>query len=181
MNIVSFLDENPEGVSSYTLLKKLQETEEDFRTETFGSHYSLFQINFMLFHLLYRLQDYCRENLDRNLYVHYLKIQLSDKKKNTSEGITEFDPLREYYINLDNLHGTSEKDVNDMLDSFWKKFSAFSRRKEALDILGLSESAGEEEIKSRYRELVKLHHPDKGGSEKDFQKIQEAMSLLKLL
>ncbi|HNO26502.1 MAG TPA: DnaJ domain-containing protein, partial [Leptospiraceae bacterium] len=73
------------------------------------------------------------------------------------------------------------KDVNDMLDSFWKKFSAFNRKKDALDILGLDESAREEEIKSRYRELVKLHHPDKGGSEIDFHRIQEAMSILKLL
>lgn len=135
----------------------------------------------MLFHLLYRLQDYCREKLGRNLHVHYLKIQLSGKQENLSEGLTEHDPLREYYINLDNLHGTSEKDVNDMLDSFWKKFSAFSRKKDALEILGLSESAGEEEIRSRYRELAKLHHPDRGGSEKDFHRVQEAMSILKLL
>ncbi|HNF17239.1 MAG TPA: DNA-J related domain-containing protein, partial [Leptospiraceae bacterium] len=133
-------------MSSYVLLKKLQETDESFRTETFADQFSLFQTNFMLFHLLYRLQDYCREKLGRNLHVHYLKIQLSGKQENLSEGLTEHDPLREYYINLDNLHGTSEKDVNDMLDSFWKKFSAFSRKKDALEILGLSESAGEEEI-----------------------------------
>ncbi|HNF24512.1 MAG TPA: DNA-J related domain-containing protein [Leptospiraceae bacterium] len=180
-NIISFLEENPEGISSYVLLKKLQETEENFRTEAFESQYSLFQINFMLFHLLYRLQDYCRDNLKRHLHVHYLKIQLSEKREIFTDAVAEHDPLREYYINLDNLHGTSEKDVNDMLDSFWKKFSAFNRKKDALDILGLDESAREEEIKSRYRELVKLHHPDKGGSEIDFHRIQEAMSILKLL
>lgn len=113
--------------------------------------------------------------------MHYLKICLSERRTESSEGLTEHDPMREYYMNLDNLRDTTENDVNDLLDSFWKKFSAFSRRKDALEILGLDESAGTEDIRSRYRELVKLHHPDKGGSEKDFHRIQDAMVLLRLL
>lgn len=41
-------------------------------------------------------------------------------------------------------------------------------------ILGFSEIPGEDELKKRYRELVKVAHPDKGGSQEYFMKIKSA-------
>lgn len=46
------------------------------------------------------------------------------------------------------------------------------------DILGISESASEEDIKQAYRKLAREHHPDKGGDKEHFQKIQEAYEVL---
>lgn len=46
------------------------------------------------------------------------------------------------------------------------------------DILGVSKSATQEEIKKKFRELSKKHHPDKGGDEEMFKKINEAYSTL---
>jgi molecular chaperone DnaJ len=42
------------------------------------------------------------------------------------------------------------------------------------EILGVTENATQDEIKKSYRNLSKIHHPDKGGDENVFKKISEA-------
>ena len=44
--------------------------------------------------------------------------------------------------------------------------------------LGVGKSASADEIKSAYRKLALKHHPDRGGSEKDFKAVNEAFSVL---
>lgn len=46
------------------------------------------------------------------------------------------------------------------------------------EVLGLSESATQEEIKSSYRRLAKENHPDAGGDEEKFKKISVAYDIL---
>lgn len=46
------------------------------------------------------------------------------------------------------------------------------------DILGVSPGATEDEIKKAYRKKAMDSHPDKGGSEEEFQKINEAYEIL---
>ena len=41
-------------------------------------------------------------------------------------------------------------------------------------ILGLTSSATDEEVKQAYRKLAMKHHPDRGGNESEFKKIKEA-------
>ncbi|MCP4520822.1 MAG: DnaJ domain-containing protein [Cytophagales bacterium] len=45
-------------------------------------------------------------------------------------------------------------------------------------ILGLSQSATPQEVKKKFRQLAKQHHPDKGGNDLYFQKINEAYQIL---
>lgn len=45
---------------------------------------------------------------------------------------------------------------------------------QAYDRLGLTPGADEAEVKAAYRELVKEVHPDQGGSETEFKRVQEA-------
>lgn len=45
---------------------------------------------------------------------------------------------------------------------------------ECLVVLGFTEIPHEEELRARYRELVKKSHPDKGGSSEQFQVILKA-------
>lgn len=46
-------------------------------------------------------------------------------------------------------------------------------------ILGVRKNAKIENIKKAFRKLSKKHHPDKGGDEKEFQKINDAWEILK--
>lgn len=45
-------------------------------------------------------------------------------------------------------------------------------------ILGVSKDASQEEIKKAYRKMAMKHHPDRGGDQTEFQRIQEAYSVL---
>ncbi len=46
------------------------------------------------------------------------------------------------------------------------------------NVLGVSENATQEEIKKAFRQKSKEHHPDRGGNEEEFKKINEAYSAI---
>jgi len=50
--------------------------------------------------------------------------------------------------------------------------------KDYYSILGVSRDADEDEIKKAYRRLAAKHHPDRGGSKEEFQRIEEAYRIL---
>ena len=45
-------------------------------------------------------------------------------------------------------------------------------------VLGVTENATKDEIKKAFKEKSKITHPDKGGSEEEFKKINNAYSIL---
>lgn len=49
----------------------------------------------------------------------------------------------------------------------------------ALKLFKLDENASKEEIKAAYRRLVKIHHPDRGGIQDNFIKLNNAYEVLK--
>ncbi len=51
-------------------------------------------------------------------------------------------------------------------------------KKEAFEILGLNESASDEEIRSKYRAMMLKYHPDTGGNEYFSKKISDARDIL---
>ena len=51
-------------------------------------------------------------------------------------------------------------------------------RMDYYSILGVNKGASEEEIKKAYRKLAMKHHPDRGGDQTQFQRIQEAYETL---
>lgn len=51
-------------------------------------------------------------------------------------------------------------------------------KRQALNILGLEESASEDDIKKAYRKLAMKHHPDRGGDEAKFKQVKEAFEFL---
>lgn len=55
----------------------------------------------------------------------------------------------------------------------------YSELRQAQKLLGLGDRASLKEIKERYRELARQHHPDAGGAESQaMQKINAAYALL---
>lgn len=51
-------------------------------------------------------------------------------------------------------------------------------RQRALSILGLPPNATRQQIKKRYRDLAKRHHPDMGGNQQQMQRIVAAYEYL---
>ena len=47
------------------------------------------------------------------------------------------------------------------------------------DILGIEQSASLDDVKLAYKRLAMRYHPDKGGSDTDFARIQSAYETLK--
>ena len=46
------------------------------------------------------------------------------------------------------------------------------------DVLELDKNANDNEIKKAFKKAALVHHPDKGGSDQGFQKVNEAYSVL---
>lgn len=51
-------------------------------------------------------------------------------------------------------------------------------RQQALAVLGLPPTATPQQIKRRYRVLAKRYHPDRGGDQREMQRIVAAYELL---
>lgn len=62
--------------------------------------------------------------------------------------------------------------------SFANPVRPILERQQALSVLGLPPSATRQQIKRRYRALAKKHHPDRGGDQRQMQRIIAAYELL---
>lgn len=101
-----------------------------------------------------------------NLYELYLK------KHPPKENPMEF---------FDSYERKYKDNNNDLLESPTLSNNSFPK---CLSDLGFSTYPTEQELKTKYRELVKKYHPDKGGDAKDFEKVSkaynEALKIIKL-
>lgn len=168
-------------ITEFELLKALiARNESGFSSEVFSDEFTLFQSHFLLFHILYVLRDRLLKEKASDLRIECLHIEILPLAREVNPNdVSRNDKLREYYLDLKNLESTTPGDVRDMLKSFWKKFTSFEKRESALKTMGLNPDASESEIKSKYRELAREHHPDKGGDAEKLIEINAAMEILK--
>lgn len=192
--LLGLLQRYPQGISEHVLLKSLYEPLPVESRPDLSDTLVLFQQHFLLFHQLYRLRDYLRRQILRDdspahqyqdLRIETLCIVLLDVESAATGLPDSPDPLRDYYLDLDNLRSTGRHEVDDLLGSFWVRFgraaapvSSVSRRA-ALAVLELPEDASFSCVRRRYRELMSIHHPDRGGSAERSQEINAAMEVLK--
>lgn len=170
---------HPAGLSEYELIKTLEaENQTDFCSDCLRDTLSLFQTHFLLFHALYRLHEQLWEAQTARLDIHTLCIQLLPFKASTSSQIADHDPLREYYLDLNNLKNAAASDVEALLTQFWSRFVGDDDRCLALATLELKDPVDWHAIKTQHRRLAMQHHPDRGGDEARLQAINAAMDIL---
>lgn len=183
LSIHDILHDHPAGISEHALLTAL-EAQQQFGAErgVYDSGLTLFQCHFLLFHTLYRLRDQLLGGAAAvDIEIHCLNIRLIPLAGEGGAFPARHDPLRHYYLDLDNLRETTAGEVESLLNRFWQRYLAADGRGEALALLGLREPVSAEEIKAQYRSLVMEHHPDRGGDKEKLQQINRAMQQLKLL
>jgi DnaJ-domain-containing protein 1 len=76
------------------------------------------------------------------------------------------------------LEATEEETVDFKPESESNDILVIEPTKE-YETLGLDSDASDAEVKTRYRELLKEHHPDMGGDPKKFMKIRKAYVKIK--
>ena len=180
--ILDVLHRHCGGIREFDLMEQLARRGVSHYSQPAGAdQLSMFQRHFLLFHCLYRLRDELREQAAGELEIHCLNIVIVPQGANssTSNLLQLSDPLRDYYLDLDNLVQTSAEDVAALIDQFWQRFAFDEERNAALRVLGLEGEASFAEVKSRYRRLVMEHHPDRGGDTEKLQAINRAMEQLK--
>lgn len=170
---------HPAGLSEFELIRQLRAAGETaFDDNCLQDNLSLFQTHFFLFHSLYRLSDQLAQAGEWQLQISALCIQLRPCSKQAGQQIAHHDPLREYYLDLEQLENTDAEQVEVLLAQFWQLFLRNDQRRAALDTLQLQDPVDWRTIKQRYRALAMQHHPDRGGDSERLQAINAAMDLL---
>jgi len=172
------LRERPHGLSEHELLRSLHaEGYFAFLGKSPWDPHDLFCAHFLLFHVLYQLRDRAWQAREAHLEISPLSIRWLPYQD--GEGaLGSPDPLREYYLDISNLEGTSARDVDELLASFWVRLQNQDQRAGALSELGLSDPVDDATIKNTYRKLAMQHHPDRGGDTERLQAINAAVSVL---
>jgi len=188
--LLSFKPAFTQGISEFEIITRLKNPPfEIFSDDALRDSLVLFQSHFVLFHSLYLLKQQWREQEVGELEILATCIKLHPlKQKHAGQNIEEHDNIAAYYLNWQNLLQTEQKDVNDLLDSFWQKMSRSNANMAVSDealqqaraqlALPLEGKLSADQLKLQYRKLQHEHHPDKGGDIAHSQAIQKAYTLL---
>lgn len=178
--LLALLEAAGDGCSEYQLIQQLRQQQAP-QLENLASdpQLALFQTHFLIFNALYRLRERLWQARSAHLQISPLCCQLLPYRAGSAE-LAEHDPLRDYYLDLQQLHGTSACDVEQLLASFWTRLQSGDEQRAALELFELSAQPTLDlaRIKHRYRQLVSQHHPDRGGSTSRLQSINLAFEIL---
>ena len=179
--LLQLLHGHPAGLSEYALLQALAERFPDSLFAEPGvlrDPLQLFRVHFLLFHQLYQLADQLGDD-GLTLQIHALNIQVRPRASGT-EALQVDDPLRRYYLDWAQWRTTNRDDVEQLIDSFWRRRAPVSAPEvdAALAVLGLEPGADAVACRRQYRRMLSVHHPDRGGSTARAQEINQAMLIL---
>lgn len=175
------LHEFPGGCSEYELIRQLKARHSSHIPQLeIKDRLVLFRTHFLLFNALYRLRQQLLEEGRSRLLISPTCIRLL-AMDTAGSAVDEHDALAGYYLDMDNLRNTTEQDVQRMLMSFWSRMQGGDEKQAAIELFELDrhgEHLTLRIIKQRYRQLVSIHHPDRGGSTTRLQSINKAMEIL---
>ena len=176
--VITLLQQHPEGVSEYSFIKHLQKQEiTGFPDVPLSDLLALFKMHYLLHHVLYRLRHSLWQQQQAHLLIDPLATRLFPYQAQQS-GIGEYDAISSYYDDLSRIETVKVEEVTSLLAQFWQRVNAKDDRHDALQVLSLEEPVDYTTIKHRYRQLVQQHHPDKGGDKEMLQTLNHALSVL---
>jgi len=178
--VLQLLQAAPDGIAEYTLIQQLKDRHSGHVPNLpLADKLVLFRTHFLLFNALYRLREQLWQKKNHLLQISPLCIRLQPYQSG-SAALSERDALRDYYLDMSNLQGTDERDVERLLTSFWTRMQGGEEKQAALELYELANERTLDlpRIKLRYRQMVSAHHPDRGGSTERLQSINLAMEIL---
>ncbi|MFV9682940.1 DNA-J related domain-containing protein [Pseudomonas sp. NY15367] len=178
--VLQLLQAAPEGLAEYALIQQLKSRRSGHLPNLpLTDKLVLFRTHFLLFNALYRLRDRLWQAQTHLLEISPLCIRLLPYQAGSS-ALSERDELRDYYLDMSHLQSTDERDVERLLTSFWTRMQGGDEKQAALELFELNNERTLDlpRIKQRYRQMVSLHHPDRGGSTERLQSINLAMEIL---
>ena len=178
--VLQLLQNAPGGLAEYALIQQLKSRHSGHLPNLpLTDKLVLFRTHFLLFNALYRLRDRLWQEQTHLLEISPLCIRLQPYRAGSS-ALSERDELRDYYLDMSHLQSTDERDVERLLTSFWTRMQGGEEKRAALELFELDDSRALNLglIKQRYRQMVSLHHPDRGGSTERLQSINLAMEIL---
>lgn len=181
--VAALLRTHPEGLSELALLKALQaEPWQVLGKIDFSTPAALYPVHFLLFYVLYHWRDALhREIKAETLDIGPMNIRLRPLIQARTDQPGAHDPLADFYRDLDNLDLTDER-VEQMVNNFWRGVqppdeSRLSRACEALEVPCPPPELPQ--VRRQFRRLAMRHHPDRGGSTKRLQSLNEGMAVLR--
>ena len=178
--VLQLLQAAPDGIAEYTLIQQLKDRHSGHVPNLpLADKLVLFRTHFLLFNALYRLRERLWQEQTHLLEISPLCIRLLPYQPGNA-ALSERDALRDYYLDMSNLQGTDERDVERLLTSFWTRMQGGEEKQAALELFELANERTLDlpRIKLRYRQMVSAHHPDRGGSTERLQSINLAMEIL---
>lgn len=184
--IACLLESATTPISEYQLMQQLQ-GQGWLEALDSSDSLALYSVHFLIYNALYQLRDRYQAQ-GQYLYISALAIEIMTPDNNSepsgchqlsSDNQTDLAELAAYYLDWKQLEAATRESVEQLLQSFWKRYVEQDDLQLALDMLGVSSNDTYQHIRHRYRQLAMQHHPDRGGSQQDFQRIQQAFALVR--
>ncbi len=100
-------------------------------------------------------------------------------KRIIEEAIERAERINRIYGNQKQKNQQSYNNYNKYYNQSSNHTAVDQNRINAMKLMSLKEGFTQDDLKSRYKELVKVHHPDRGGLEANFIKLNKAYNYLK--
>jgi hypothetical protein len=154
---------------------------------------ALYQSHFLLFHVLYRLQERLYAE-GQYLHIHFMRTSLMPYPPAgqcryfeeytghfcqtacaPEQGYCPFHvtqmgdaaikelSLRYFYLAPENFYKLDAHTATAFLNGTWEILAHYDAYKKSFAVLGLPETADLKLIKKRFKQLAKLYHPDRGA------------------
>lgn len=145
-----------------------------------------FQLHFVLYHLLYRLQQQLLDLQQGYLQIGLAKVQLLPVSLCPVWNADD-DARRQYYLNWHNYYQMTEQMLEQHLNAFWQYFAKADavahplNHAQAQALLELTHGFNLSQLKKAYRSKALKLHPDRGGDAEQFILLRHAYQQLLLL